>query len=153
VTDTAMRANLLETFHVFTELVIKGVGEELAVFAILAVLLTIEEVIRNLVLTGVLHDGDDAFHVSSVHFTSAFAHINFSLATDDPSITTTTTLDGSHGELNLLLSINVGVEDTQNVLEGRLFRDVQRLIKRRRVKKEKEKMIKEWEYQNRQTER
>lgn len=153
MTDTAMRANLLETFHVFTELVIKGVGEELAVFAILAVLLTIEEVIRNLVLTGVLHDGDDAFHVSSVHFTSAFAHINFSLATDDPSITTTTTLDGSHGELNLLLSINVGVEDTQNVLEGRLFRDVQRLIKRRRVKKEKEKMIKEWEYQNRQTER
>jgi hypothetical protein len=29
--------------------------------------------------------------------------------------------------LNLLLTVNVGVEDTQNVLERGLFRNVQRL--------------------------
>lgn len=127
VTDTTVRADLLETFHVFTELVIKSVGEELAVFAVLAVLLTIEEPVGNLVFTRVLHDGNDAFHISSVHFTSTLAHIDFSLATDKSSIAATATFDGSQGKLNLLLTVNVGVEDTQNVLESRFLGNVQRL--------------------------
>ena len=127
VTDTTVRADLLKTFHIFTILVIEGVGEELAVLAVLAILLTIEEPIGNLVFTRVLHDGNDAFHISSVHFTGALAHINFSLTTDESSVTTTATLDSSQGELNLLLTVNVGVEDTQNVLERRFLRNVQRL--------------------------
>ncbi len=127
VTDTTVGADLLKTFHIFTVLVIKSVGEELAVLAVLAVLLTIEEPVGNLVFTRVLHDGNDAFHISSVHFTGALAHVNFSLATDQTSITATATLNGSQGELDLLLTVNVGVEDTQNVLESRFFRNVQRL--------------------------
>lgn len=131
MTDTTVGADLLETFHVFTELVIQGVGEELAVFAVLAVLLTIEEPVGDLVFTWVLHDGDDALHISSVHFTGTLAHIDFSLATDKASIAATATLNGSQGKLNLLLTVNVGVENTQNVLESRFFRNVQRLKKER----------------------
>lgn len=134
VTNTTVSADLLQAFQVFTELVVKGVGQELAVLAILAVLLTIEEPVWDLVLAGVLHDGDDAFEVGSIEFTSALAHVDFSLAADETSIAATATLDGSQGELDLLLTVNVGVEDTQNVLESRLFGNVQRLQAGRAVK-------------------
>lgn len=132
MTNTTVSADLLQAFHIFTELVVKTVGQEMAVLAVLGVLLTVEEPIGDLVLAGVLHDGNDAFHVSSVHFTGALAHVDFSLAADQTSITTTATLDGSKGELDLLLTVNVGVEDTQNVLERWLFRDVQRLSRERK---------------------
>lgn len=127
VTNTTVSTDLLQALHIFTELVVEGVRQELAVLAILAILLTIEEPVWDLVLTGVLHNGDEAFKVSIIDFTSALAHVNFSLATDKTSITATATFDGSQGELNLLLTVNVGVEDTQNVLERGLFRNVQRL--------------------------
>lgn len=127
VTNTTVRTNLLETFHILTILVIEGIGEELRVLSVLAILLTIEEPIGDLVLARVLHDGNDAFHISSVHFTGTLAHVNLSLTTNQSSVTTTTTLDGSEGELNLLLTVNVGVENTQNVLERRFLRNVQRL--------------------------
>ena len=140
VTNTTVGTDLLQAFHIFTELVVESVRQELAVLAILAILLTIEEPVWDLVLTRVLHDGDDAFKVSIIDFTSALAHVNFSLAADETSVTATATFDGSQGELNLLLTVNVGVEDTQNVLERGLFRNVQRLkskMKNLKVKMER----------------
>lgn len=38
------------------------------------------------------------------------AHVDFGLAADEAGITTTTSLDGSEGELDLLTTINVGVQ-------------------------------------------
>ncbi len=58
------------------------------------------------------------------------AHIDLGLAADQTGIATTTTLDGSQGKLHLLATVNVGVEDTQNVLEARLLRHVDRLYNR-----------------------
>lgn len=70
VTETTMDADLLHALKVLTELVVEIVGEELTVASILDVLLTIEEVIRDLVLAGVLHDGDNTLEVSLVDLTS-----------------------------------------------------------------------------------
>ena len=44
-------------------------------------------------------------------------HVNIGLFADDVGETATNTLDRGHGEHNLLLSINVRVLHTQNVLE------------------------------------
>jgi hypothetical protein len=127
MTDTTMAANLLHSLHILTVLVVKGIREELAVLAVLNVLLTIEEPVRDLVLAWVLHNSNDALKVCSIHLTSTLAHVNFGLAADNSSVATTATLNGSQGELDLLLAINVGVEDTENVLEGRLLGNVQGL--------------------------
>ena len=43
--------------------------------------------------------------------------IDISLLTSDVGETTTNTLDGSQGNGNLILTVNVGVEQTDNVLE------------------------------------
>lgn len=70
VTETTMDTDLLHTFEIFTKLVIQVVGKELAELTILNILLTIEEPVRDLVLTGILHDGDDTLQISRVKFTS-----------------------------------------------------------------------------------
>ena len=49
--------------------------------------------------------------------TSALVHVNVGLLADDVGETATDTLDGGHGVHHLLLAINVGTEDTQDVLE------------------------------------
>lgn len=50
-----------------------------------------------------------------------FVHVNISLFADKVGITTTNTLDVSHGVHDFFFTINVGVEETQNVLK--VFRD------------------------------
>jgi hypothetical protein len=53
--------------------------------------------------------------------------INISLLASNVGITTTNTLDGGQGDHNLVLAVNVGVEQTQNVLELVLVGNLERL--------------------------
>lgn len=53
-------------------------------------------------------------------------NVDLGLAADESGVTATATSDGSQGEDDLLATIDVGVEDTKNVLEARLLRNVQR---------------------------
>jgi hypothetical protein len=76
-------------------------------------------------------------------FSSALGQINVSLLANDVSVAATHTFDGSHGVRNLAVAINVGVQDTQNMLE--LLWDNQRLKENRRqlVKSKNNAVIKE----------
>ena len=55
--DTTVAADLLEELKIVTENGVEVVGEELDVLAVADVLLTVEEVVGDLVVAGVLHDG------------------------------------------------------------------------------------------------
>ena len=138
-----MKTNLLHQLKILAQLDVQAVGKQLAVAAVLKVMLTIEEPVRDLEVLGILHDVDNAFKFGLVEFTSTknywnlweslvpLVHINFSLAANNTSITTTAALDGGEGKHDLLATINIGVEQTQNVLKATLFRNVHRLhIKR-----------------------
>lgn len=59
VTETTVRADLLQTLKVLTELAVETVGEDLAVLAIGDVALSVQEPGGDLVLGRVLDDGDD----------------------------------------------------------------------------------------------
>merc|ERR1711937_856352 len=63
VAETTVSTDLLQSLQVFAPLVIEGVRQHLRVFAIFYVLLPIEEPVRYLVLSWVLHDGDHALHL------------------------------------------------------------------------------------------
>jgi hypothetical protein len=71
VTETTVSADLLETLQVLTELVVKTVGQELSVLAIDKVLLSVEEPLGDLVLGGVLHDGDKTLELFVGELTSS----------------------------------------------------------------------------------
>merc|ERR1719348_2503269 len=57
VPETTVGPDLLEPLQVLTELVVQVVGHHLSEFAILDVLLPVEEPVRDLVLAWVLEDG------------------------------------------------------------------------------------------------
>lgn len=61
------------------------------------------------------------------HFTSTLELVNVGLLEDNVGVTATNTPDGSHGEHNLTPAIDVGVHQTQDMLE--LFRYNQRLLR------------------------
>ena len=60
VTKTAMRANSLQTLHIFAELGVQTVRGDLVVLAVLDVLLSVEKPVRDLVLTRVGDNGHNA---------------------------------------------------------------------------------------------
>lgn len=70
MTEAAMHADLFQMLQILTQLVIQVVGEELAELAVLAVFLTIQEPIGDLVRLGVLHNCHQTLQVSLVQLTS-----------------------------------------------------------------------------------
>lgn len=147
VTQTTMDTGLHHTLEILTELVIQVVGKELAELTILNVLLTIEEPVGDLVLARVLHDGDNTLKISLIKLTGTtkrvnnlfgprrkfvpLGGVNLSLAADKSGETATTTADGGQGEDDLLTTVNVGVENTEDMLESSLLGNVQRLHKKK----------------------
>lgn len=67
----------------------------------------------------------------SLTFHLPLGHVNIPLFAGKVGETTTATLDGSHGVHDLVPAVNIGVEQTQNVLELTLFRNDNRLIEER----------------------
>lgn len=59
-----MGPDLLESFKILTHFVVETVGEDLAKFAVFDVLLSVEEPVGDLVLSGVVHDRHDALHLN-----------------------------------------------------------------------------------------
>jgi hypothetical protein len=121
VTETTVSADLLETLQVLTELGVNTVGEDLAVLAVDNVALSVEEPRGDLVLSGVLDDGDDSLKLFGGKFTGALVQVNIGLLADQVGVTATDTLDLGQGVHDLLLAIDVGVQKTQDELEVRLL--------------------------------
>ena len=71
VTETTVGADLLEALKVLTDLAVEGVGHNLEVLAIGDVALSVQEPGGDLVLGGVLKDGDDTLELFGGEFTSA----------------------------------------------------------------------------------
>jgi hypothetical protein len=117
VTETAVGSDLLQTFEVLTDLAVEDVGHDLAELSVLDVLLSVEEIVGNLVLARVRHDRYHLLHLLLTQFTGPLAKIDVSLATNDVSVTTTDTLDGRQSECDLSATIDVRVHNTKNVLK------------------------------------
>ena len=143
VTQTTVGPDLLESLKILTELVVKDVGHDLGGLAVLGVALPVEEPVRDLVLTGVLkrRDRTDAIVTTRSHLDDGDQPLDLLLAQlsgppvqgdvgllqTDVGVTTSNSLDGGHGEHDARLTIDVGVENTKNVLE--VWRNNQRHLK------------------------
>lgn len=70
MSQTTVGTDLLQSLQIVTELGVDTVGQNLRILAIDNVLLSVQEPCRNLELRGVLDDGDNAFELVRVEFTS-----------------------------------------------------------------------------------
>jgi hypothetical protein len=135
VTKTTVSADLLQALEIVTELAVDTVGKSLAVLAIDDIALPVEEPGGDLVwmmlnhiprlveptqhtLQRVLDDGDETLKLFGGEVTGALAEIDIGLLADQVGVAATDTLDLGQGVHDLLLSIDVRVQQTDDVLEA-----------------------------------
>jgi hypothetical protein len=118
VAETTVSADLLEALEVVTELGVDTVGEDLAVLAIDNVALPVEEPAGDLVLQGVLDDGNETLKLLRGEVTGALGKVDIGLLADQVGVSATDTLDLGQGVHDLLLAIDVRVQQTDDVLEA-----------------------------------
>jgi hypothetical protein len=135
VSETTVSTDLLQAFEILTELGVDTVGKDLGVLAIDDVALPVEEPRGDLVcemselarlaqvvvirtLEGVLEDSDDTLELFGGEVTSTLLEVDIGLLADQVGVSATDTLDLGHGVHDLLLSIDVRVQQTDDVLEA-----------------------------------
>ena len=114
MSKTSVGTDLLKTLKILTELVVKLVDKQVRVLTVSEVTLSVQEPRRNLVLRGVLDNGDDSLKFFNSELTSSLGKIDISLLADQVGVTTTNTSDLGQSVHDLDLTINVGSEETTN---------------------------------------
>merc|ERR1719464_48513 len=117
VTEPTVSSDLLEALKILTELVVEDVGHDLGGLAVLDVALPVQEPVGNLVLTGVLDDGDQPLDLLLAQLSGPPVQGDVCLLQTDVGVPTSNSLDGGHGEHDARLTVDVGVENTKDVLE------------------------------------
>ena len=117
VTQTTVIPDLLEPLEIIPELHVQGIGNNLGIFTIFVVFLSVEKPVRNLELAGICHNVHQVLNLLSRQLSSPLVHVDVGFLADDVSETTTDTLDRGESKHDLLLPIDVRVHHTQNMLE------------------------------------
>jgi len=117
MSKTSVTSDLLESFKIFSELSIQSVGSQLGESTILEILLSVQEPLGDTVADGVSNDFLDLVHLFFRKVTGSSVGVELGLLADEERESSTDTLDASDGEGELSLTFDVGVEDTENVLE------------------------------------
>ena len=87
MTETTVGADTLQALEILTDLAIDTVGDHVVVLAIADVALSVQEPGGDLVLKGVLEDGDEALEFFGRKFTGAvFLLVLLSFSTGFPRI-------------------------------------------------------------------
>ena len=123
VTQTAVRANLLEAFEIVTQLGGNVLRKDLTVFASSEILLTIQKPNGDLELPRILDDSHQLFNLIGGQFAGTGIDVNFGLLANQICKTTTDTGNFCQSKDDIALSFNVRVENTQNVLKLRALHE------------------------------
>jgi len=117
VPEAAMRADLLQTLQIVTQLRVERGGEQLRELAVRVVLLSVEEPVGHLVLARVGHDGDQLLHLFVGELAGPLVEVDVGLLDDEVGVAPADSLHRRQGVHDLGLAVNVGVHDTQNMLK------------------------------------
>jgi hypothetical protein len=138
VSETSVGSDLLQSLQIFSELGIKGVGDELSPGSLTNVSLSVQEPLGNVVVGWLGKNVIDLFDVWFSQLTSSiiikgfglagfyvrgrvrelpFVEIDLSDLEDKVGESSTDTLDGSESEHHLAFTFNVGVLNSENVSE------------------------------------
>ena len=117
VTETSVLAGLLHALKIFSESGINHVGDQLGVGTVLDASLSVEEPLGHAVLDGLGHNVRNLINICLGELASALLEVDLGDLEDEDGEAATESLNDSQREGCLVLSVNVGVLHTQNVLE------------------------------------
>lgn len=140
MSETTVSADLLEALEIITELGVDTVGQNVRVLAVNDITLSVQEPAGDLVLGGVLDDGDDSLELFGGELTGAadacqyvssspvvlsgpipLVQIDIGLLANQVGVSATDTLDLGQGVHDLLLSVDIGVQKTENLRTVRIM--------------------------------
>jgi len=119
VADASVRADLLHSLNIRANSSDQVVNNAVRRFASGEILLSVDEPIGDLELLGVHDDSDELLNLFVGQSSGTTVDIHLSLLADQVGETLANTTDLGQGEHALLLSLNIGVQHTQDVLELR----------------------------------
>lgn len=112
VSDTSVGSDLLQSLQVISQLGLQTVSKNVEVLTGDLVFLSVQEPSWDLVLTWVLHDGDDSLQLFLGQLTGTLVQVNVSLLTDQVRVSSTDTSNLGQGVHDLDSTIDVGVQQT-----------------------------------------
>ena len=118
VSQTSVGSHFEQSFDILSQLGFQNVGGHLQVLTFLVIALSVEEPTGNAVTLGLSNQLGNGVALSFGEFTSSELRIDSEDLADEEAEASAYSLDFIEGEGDGALSVNVGVEDTMNVLEG-----------------------------------
>jgi len=112
-----VQSDLLHSFQIFSQFVRQSIRSQLRIFTVLDILLSIQKPGRDFEVFRVGHGGLDSFQFFGIDLTGSFVDIDFGFFQDQVGESSTHTLDGGQGVSDFDVTIDVGVLDTEDVLE------------------------------------
>jgi hypothetical protein len=95
----------------------------MVVLTVNLVFLSVQEPSWDLIVGRVLHDGDNSLQLFLGQLTGTLFQVDIGLLTNQVGVTTTNTSDFGQSVHDLDSTIDVGVQQTQDVLEGTFLLD------------------------------
>jgi hypothetical protein len=118
VSETPVAPDLEEPLDILSEFGFKDVGCDLEVLALLVVPLSVEEPSGDTVAFGVSDEASDSIALRLSELTGSELGVKSEDLADEEAEASTNSLDLVKSEGDSALAIDVGVEDTMDVLEG-----------------------------------
>merc|ERR1719460_223561 len=117
MTDTSVKTDFLHAIVIFTKFVIQVIGDDLGIFTVFEITLSVQKPNWDFEVLWLHHGGLNAFQFFFIQLSSAFRTINFSVFQNQigKSASHTTDVGESVGDFDV--TINICVLHTKNMLE------------------------------------
>jgi hypothetical protein len=117
VSDTLVTSDLVQSFDVFSEFGFENVGSDLKVLSFLVIFLSVEEPSWNTVSFWIVDDVGNTITLGFGQLSGSESWIDSENFADKESKSSSNTFNFIKSIRNGSFTINIGVEDTMNVLE------------------------------------
>ena len=117
VSETSVGLDLVHSFDILSEFGLENVGGHLQVLTLLVVSQSVEEPSGDTISFGVIDDVSDSIGLLFVQFTSSESRVQSQDLADQETESPTHTSDVFQGEGDGSLPIDVGVQNTMDVLK------------------------------------
>ena len=118
MSDTLVTSDLVQSFNVFSELGFEDVRGDLEVLSFLVILLSVEEPSWDTVSFGVSDDVGNTVALGFSELTCSESGVDSEDFADEETKSSSDTFDFIEGVGDGSFTVNVGIQDTMNVLES-----------------------------------
>jgi hypothetical protein len=118
VSNTLVTSDFVESFDVLSELGFKDIGSYLQVLALFIILLSVKEPSGDTVSLGVSNDVSDTVTLCLGELSGSDLGVDSEDFADEESVPSADTLDLIKGIWDCSLAVDIGVQNTMDMLEG-----------------------------------